>query len=95
MTSPRQRKKALALLKLKEKLQKETALLQHKTVVVEKQAEQKKPEPPQTVANPPPAVVESVVEPKPKKTKAGLVEIKPQDQVLEQPKEEVKTETKE
>lgn len=96
MTSPRQRKKRLALFKLKEKLKKETVVVvEHKPVVVEKQVEEKKSEPAKLVASPPPVVVESAVEPKQKKAKAGLVEMKPQEQVVEQPKQEVKTETKE
>ena len=94
MTSPRQRKKRLALKKLKEKLE-QAAVLDHNPVVVQKQEPQPKVEPPKPVATPPQAVVESDVGQKPKKAKAGLVEIKAQEQVLEQPKEEVKTETKE
>jgi hypothetical protein len=93
MTSPRQRKKRAIFLKMEKKL--EAAKEQHKPVVLEKQVEQKKPEPPKPVATPPQAVVESDVGQKPKKAKPGLVEIKAQEQVLEQPKEEVKTETKE
>ena len=93
MTSPRQRKKRALFLKAKEKA--EAVKEQHKPVVVEKQVEEKKPEPTKPVAPPPPVVVESAVEPKPKKAKAGLVEMKPQEQVVEQPKQEVKTETKE
>jgi hypothetical protein len=86
MTSPRQRKKRLAFLKQKEKEQQNS-----KPVV-------SSPAPIKPVAATPPAVVESAVEPaKAKKpTKNALVEVKAeetksQDQVVEQPKQEVKT----
>jgi hypothetical protein len=95
MTSPRQRKKRFAILKMKEKLKQEAVVLEHKPNLVEKQVEQKKVETPKAVASPSPAVVESVVESKPKKIKIGSAETKTQDPVLEQAKEEVKTETKE
>ena len=75
MTSPKQRKKGLAILRARE------AAAQ--ISVVEEKA----------VEAPPPPVVESVPVAKPKKTKAGLVELKSQDQVVEQVKEEVKTTT--
>lgn len=73
MTSPRQRKKRLAILKLRKK-----------------QQEQQKP-----VEAPKEVVVESLPVQKPKKLKVGLVEMKPQEEVVEQKKEEVKPSTKE
>jgi hypothetical protein len=93
MTSPRQRKKRLVLKKLKERLEKAN-VVEHKTVVVEAQAKTEKTEPVKPVASVPPAVVESEVAQKQKKPKAALVEPKSQDQVVEQQKEEVKTQTK-
>lgn len=95
MTSPRQRKKRLAFKKMKEKLEKRSHVVEHKPVVVEKQAEQQKEEPKKPVATEPQLVVESPPEPKPKKARIGLTELKPQEQVVEQPKEEVKTQPKE
>ena len=78
MTSPKQRKRGLALLRARE----EAAKLEH--TIEEKLVE--------TSTAP---VVESVAVTKPKKSKTALVELKSQDQVLEQSKEEVKTSTKE
>jgi hypothetical protein len=75
MTSPKQRKKGLAILRAREQSEQQ--------VVVE----EKPVETPQAV------VVESAPASKPKKTKSGLVELKSQDQVVEQLKEEVKTST--
>lgn len=95
MTSPRQRKKRLAFKKIKEKLEKRSAVVEHKPIVVEKQAHQQKEEPQKTVAAEPQPVVESPPEPKAKKARIGLTELKSQEQVVEQSKEEVKTETKE
>lgn len=89
MTSPRQRKKRLALFKAK---QKQEELAKQNTVVATQQVEIKKQEPTKLVEATTPPVVES--EAKPKKLKNALVETKPQDQVLEQNKEEVKTPTK-
>ena len=93
MTSPRQRKKYAAFLRQKEQEVKAT-------VAVAKPAEPVKAQPPvvvqkveQTVAVAQPAVVESVPAAKAKKQKSSLVEEKSQDQVVEQPKEEVKTST--
>lgn len=94
MTSPRQRKKRLAFKRMKEKLE-QNVVTDHKPVVVQKQAEQQKQEPTKPVAQQQQAVVESVPDLKPKKAKIGLTELKPQVQLVEQPKEEVKTETKE
>jgi hypothetical protein len=91
MTSPRQRKKRLAAFKLKQKREEE--LLKQKTVVSESQVEIKQEEPVKLVEVPAVTVVES--EAKPKKTKNALVETKSQEQVVEQLKAEVKTETKE
>lgn len=90
MTSPRQRKKRLAALKLKQKREEE--LLKQKTAVPVTQTELKKEEPVKPVEVSAPPVVES--ESKPKKVKNALVETKPQEQVVEQSKVEVKTETK-
>lgn len=78
MTSPKQRKKGLAILRAREEANK------LEETVVEKPVE-----------TPVASVVESVSVSKPKKTKAGLVELKSQDQVVEQSKEEVNTSTKE
>jgi len=91
MTSPRQRKKRLAALKFKQK-QEEQLLKQNMTLEV-KDVEIKKEEPAMPVEVVATPVVES--ESKPKKTKNGLVEMKAQEQVVEQPKVEVKTQTKE
>jgi hypothetical protein len=93
MTSPRQRKKRLVLKKMKERLEKAN-VVEHKPVVVEAQAKTEKTEPVKPVASVPSAVVESEVAQKQKKPKAALVESKSQDQVVEQQKEEVKTQTK-
>jgi hypothetical protein len=76
MTSPKQRKKRLAVLRAREQ-----ASTQEVTTDVK------------TVETQPPAVVESPTVPKAKKTKSALVELKSQDQVVEQEKEEVKTQT--
>lgn len=81
MTSPRQRKKRAHFLSMKQK--QEQNLL--KGVV---KVETKPVEP---VAVTPPAVVESNAASKLKKPRNALVETKPQEQVVEQPKEEVKT----
>lgn len=89
MTSPRQRKKRLALFKAK---QKQEELVKQNTVVTTKQVEIKKEGPAKPVEAPTPPVVES--EAKPKKPKNALVETKSQEQVVEQTKPEVKTETK-
>lgn len=83
MTSPRQRKKRLRI-----KLAKERKELANKQLKVEKEvvlpvAKQSEP------------VLESSTANKPKKVKNALVEVKPQDQVVEQSKEEVKTQPKE
>jgi len=84
MTSPRQRKKRLRLKLAKEK---QEALL--------KQEAKQDIKPVETVATPAQAVVESTAPVKSKKAKNGLVELEPQQQVVEQPKAEVKNETKE
>lgn len=94
MTSPRQRKKRLAIKRLKEKVE-QKELSNHKPVVVEKQAPPQAVETPKPVASAPQAVVDSEAGQKLKKAKIGLVETKSQDQVVEQPKEEVKSQTKE
>ena len=86
MTSPRQREKRLAFLKMKENLEKAIPI-EHKPVVVEKQVKTEKIEPVKSVAPAPPAVVESEVAQKQKKSKAALVEPKSQEQVVEQVKE--------
>jgi len=91
MTSPRQRKKKLAILARRNKLEQ---------LKVEQPKVETKPEP--AVANDPPVVVESAATNKVKKlqTKNALVETKTEetkttDQVVEQPKQQVKTPTKE
>lgn len=94
MTSPRQRKKRLALKKLKEKREQQ-AVSDHKPLVVEKQVQEQKVESSKPVAAPPQSVVESAVDPKPKKPKQTVAETKSQVQVVEQPKQEVKSEIKE
>jgi hypothetical protein len=94
MTSPRQRKKRLAFMKMKENLE-QKAVSDHKPVVEQKQVQEQKTQPEKTVAPTTTPVVESEVVQKPKKPKAGLVELKSQEQVVEQVKEEVKTPTKE
>lgn len=94
MTSPRQRKKRLAFKNIKEKLEKESASIKHKPVVVEMQV-QKKEETHKTVDPEPQIVIESPPEPRPKKARIGLTELKSQEQVVEQPRQEVKTEIKE
>jgi hypothetical protein len=93
MTSPRQRKKRLALKRMKEKFDQTSAVPQHKLVVAEKQAPIEKSEMEKTVAAATQVVLDSDSAAKQKKTKTGLVEMKPQVQTLEQPKQEVKTET--
>jgi hypothetical protein len=92
MTSPRQRKKRAVFLARKKVVELST----------ETKIEQKEQP---VVAAPPPSVVESVVKLKKPVSKNGLVETKPlepsnvtkeqkpQDQVVEQSKEEVKTST--
>lgn len=90
MTSPRQRKKKLTILKLRKKREQQSL---KNNIVEEKQPEIKKQEPAKAVEVAAPPVVES--ETKPKKTKNALVETKPQEQVVEQSKVEVKTTTKE
>lgn len=85
MTSPRQRKKRLRLKLAKEK--QEATLSKPEVKENTKSAE--------TVASTPTPVVESANTLKAKKLKNALVETKPQDQVVEQQKVEVKTETKE
>lgn len=95
MTSPRQRKKRKAFLKKQEEIKK---LSEVKEVVVVKQqpkVETVHVEPAKPVVVAPPPVVESVPDLKPKKPKNALVEVKPQDQVVEQVKQEVNTEPKE
>lgn len=91
MTSPRQRKKRLAAFKLKQKREEE--LLKQKSAAIVAELEMKEKEPVRSLEVPPAPVVES--ETKPRKTKNALVETKPQEQVVEQPKVEVKTTTKE
>lgn len=86
MTSPRQRKKRLAFLKMKENLEKAVPI-EHKPVVVEKQVKTEKIEPVKPVASVASAVVESEVAQKQKKSKAALVELQSQEQVVEQVKE--------
>ena len=81
MTSPRQRKKVAALLKLKKEKQQTEVVPETTTKMAE------------PVAKPAEAVVESVPVAKPKKSKTALVELKSQDQVVEQVKEEVKNST--
>ena len=93
MTSPRQRKKRAAFLRKQQETAKKVDIEQHKTVVVEKQEVVQKLEPVKPVAEPVAPVVVSEASPKPKKTKTGLVELKSQDQVVEQVKEEVKLST--
>jgi hypothetical protein len=93
MTSPRQRKKRAAFLKKQEETVKKVNLEQHKPVVVQKQEAIQKSEPVKPVAEPVASVVASEASPKPKKTKTGLVELKSQDQIVEQVKEEVKLST--
>ena len=58
----------------------------------EKELEPVKSEPKKVVADPVVPVVESQTVTKAKKPKAGLVELKSQDQVVEQKQEEVKSE---
>lgn len=83
MTSPRQRKKRLAMLKLRQKQQKSNTEVNDTVAAV-------------VVAPPPAPVVESVPATlKAKKSKVGLVELKTTDQVVEQKTEEVNTSTKE
>lgn len=94
MTSPKQRKKRLAFMKMKENVE-QKAVSDHKPVVEQKQVQEQKAQPEKTVAPTTPPVVESEVAQKAKKPKAGLVELKSQEQVVEQVKEEVKTPTKE
>lgn len=84
MTSPRQRKKRLRLKLANEK--------QETTLEVEVVEPTKSVV---AVATPPVSVVESPSTFKTKKSRNALVETKPQDQVVEQPKVEVNTETKE
>lgn len=79
----------MALFKAK---QKQEELVKQNTVVTTKQVEIKKEGPAKPVEAPTPPVVES--EAKPKKPKNALVETKSQEQVVEQTKPEVKTETK-
>lgn len=90
MTSPRQRKKRLALLKLRKKQEEQKNLEQQKLT----KQENPQPAQQQPVAKPvdptPPPVVESEATSKVKKSKIALVETKPPDQVLEQSKQEVK-----
>jgi hypothetical protein len=85
MTSPRQRKKRAALLARKKKLEEEKVQQSQQAPVVQKMEPK--------VEAPPPSVVESASLAKPKKIKLGFAELKSQDQVVEQPKEEVKTST--
>jgi hypothetical protein len=85
MTSPRQRKKGLAILRSIQEAAKSDPIIE--AVVV---TDTEKP-----VDLQPPPVVESAPASKAKKTKTGLVETKAQDQVLEQNKVEVKTQVKE
>jgi hypothetical protein len=94
MTSPRQKKKRLAIKRMKEKLE-QKVVPDHKPIVEEKQVPQLTVTSPKPLANPPQPVVDSEAGQKLKKIKTGLVETKSQDQVIEQPKEEVKTQTKE
>ena len=93
MTSPRQRKKRAAFLKKQQETVKKVDIEQHKTVVVEKQEVIQKSEPVKSVAEAIASVVVSEGSAKPKKAKTGLVELKSQDQVVEQVKEEVKLST--
>ena len=92
MTSPRQRKKRLAIKKMKEKLEERSSVTDHRTVVVEKQATQQKLEIPKAVATQPQPVLESDTAAKQKKPKIGLIEMKPQSEIVQQVKEEVKSE---
>jgi len=94
MTSPRQKKKRLVIKRMKEKLE-QNVVPDHKPIVAEKQVPQLTVAAPKPLANPPQPVVDSEAGQKFKKIKTGLVETKSQDQVVEQPKEEVKTQTKE
>ena len=94
MTSPRQKKKRLAIKRIKEKLE-QKVIPDHKPIVEEKQAPPQAVEAPKPVASAPQAVVDSEAGQKLKKAKIGLVETKSQDQVVEQPKEEVKSQIKE
>ena len=94
MTSPRQKKKRLVIKRMKEKLE-QKVVSDHKPIVQEKQEPQLTVEAPKPLAIPPQPVVDSEAGQKLKKIKTDLVETKSQDQVVEQPKEEVKTQTKE
>ncbi len=78
MTSPRQRKKGLILLKLREDVITQQEIVPEKTV--------------DAAAD---IVVDSSTVVKQKKLKIGLVELKSQEQVIDQEKEEVKTKTRE
>lgn len=104
MTSPRQRKKYAAFLRQKEKEEKATVVdapvVEPVKTKIEKTVEPLKVEQPVVaqkievpVAAEPPSMVQSGIAAKAKKSKAGLVELKSQDQVVEQQKEEVNTST--
>jgi hypothetical protein len=92
MTSPRQRKKYAAFLRQKEQevkgsvqSSKDTEAVKTEKVSVE--------QPATSVAASQQPVLESGAVAKAKKSKSALVEVKSQDQVVEQTKEEVKTPT--
>ena len=89
MTSPALRKKSLLFKRTKEKL--EQSAQQHSPTKFAAEPVVAA----ELVALPTAPVVQSVSEARLKKVKNALVELNPQDQVVEQPKEEVNTQSKE
>ena len=89
MTSPALRKKSLSFKRTKEKL--EQSVQQHSPIKLAAEPVVAA----EPVALPTAPVVQSTSEAKLKKVKNALVELNPQDQVVEQPKEEVNTQSKE